>query len=96
MGAAGVVLTSDRDVSYSTIENALHEQGFLDGYLIYIRPARDQLMISIQTISDTFVPASGEEVPTLEVHMYSGRRTGVAYDGRTLEGLVSHDTKLRY
>lgn len=58
--------------------------------------ADQQLMISIQTISDTFVPASGEEVPTLEVHMYSGRRTGVAYDGRTLEGLVSHDTKLRY
>jgi hypothetical protein len=58
--------------------------------------ADQQLMIPIQTISDTFVPALNEEVPTLEVHMYSGRRTGVAYDGRALEGLVSHDTKLRY
>lgn len=64
MGATGVVLTSDRDVSYSTIENALHEQGFLDGYLIHIRPALDQLMISIHVS----VPVSwitGAGVPEL-------------------------------
>lgn len=48
MGTAGVVLTSEQDVSYSTVESALHEQGFLDGYLINIRPDRDHLMISIQ------------------------------------------------
>jgi hypothetical protein len=48
MSTAGVVLTSDRDVPYSTVENALHEQGFLEGYLIHIRPARDRLVISIQ------------------------------------------------
>jgi len=69
MGAAGVVLTSDRGVSYSTIANALHEQGFLDGYLIHIRPARDQLMISIQVsvpvswITETGVP----ELPAEQV-----------------------------
>lgn len=48
VGGAGVVLISDRDVAYPTIEQALHEQGSLDGYSIHIRPARDQLMISIQ------------------------------------------------
>lgn len=64
MGAAGVVLTSDRDVSYSTIEHALHEQGFLDGYLIHIRPARDQLMISIQ-VSVPVLWITGAGVPEL-------------------------------
>lgn len=69
MGAAGVVLTSDRDVSYLTIENALHEQGFLDGYLIQIRPAHDRLLISIQVsvpvlwITDAGVP----ELPAEQV-----------------------------
>lgn len=58
--------------------------------------AVEQLMIPIQTISDTFVPALDEEVPTLEVHMYSGSRAGVVYDGRTLEGIALRDTRLRY
>lgn len=64
MSTAGVVLTSDRDASYSTIENALQEQGFLDGYLIHIRPARDQLMISIQ-VSAPVSWITGAGVPKL-------------------------------
>lgn len=64
MGAPGVVLMSDRDVSYSTVENALHEQGFLDGYLIHISPYRDQLMISIQvSVPVSWISRSG--VPEL-------------------------------
>lgn len=64
MGAPGVVLTSDRDVSYSMIEHALHEQGFLDGYVIHIRPDRDQLMISIQvSVPVSWITAAG--VPKL-------------------------------
>lgn len=64
MGAPGVVLMSDRDVSYSTVEIALHEQGFLDGYLIHISPYRDQLMISIQ-VSVPVSWISGSGVPEL-------------------------------
>jgi hypothetical protein len=64
LGAAGVVLMSDRDVAYSTIEHALHDQGFLDGYLIRIRPARDQLMISIQ-VSVPISWITGAGVPEL-------------------------------
>ncbi len=69
MGAAGVVLTSDRDVSYLTVENALHEQGFLDGYLIGIRPARDQLMISIQvSVPVSWITGAGvPELPAEQV-----------------------------
>lgn len=69
MGAAGVVLTSDRDVSYSTIEDALHEQGFLDGYLIGIRPARDQLVISIQvSVPVSWITGAGvPELPAQQV-----------------------------
>ncbi len=64
MSGPGVVLTSDRDVSYSTVENALHEQGFLDGYLIHISPDRDQLMISIQvSVPVSWITAAG--VPEL-------------------------------
>jgi hypothetical protein len=64
MGAPTMVLTSDRDVSYSTIENALHEQGFLEGYLIRIRPFRDQLEILIQ-VSVPVSWISGSGVPGL-------------------------------
>lgn len=69
MGMAGVVLTSDRDVSYSTIENALHEQGFLDGYVIHIRPARDQLMIWIQvSVPVSWITGAGvPELPAEQV-----------------------------
>ena len=63
------MLTSDRDVSYSTIENALHEEGFLDGYLIYVRPARDQLMISIQvSVPVSWITGAGvPELPAEQV-----------------------------
>lgn len=64
MGALSVVLTSDREISYSTIENALHEQGFLGGYLIHIGPARDQLMISIQ-VAVPVAWISGGPVPDM-------------------------------
>lgn len=69
VGAAGVVLTSDRDVSYSTIENALHEQGFMDGYLIHFRPNRDQMMISIQvSVPVSWITAAGvPELPAEQV-----------------------------
>jgi hypothetical protein len=69
MGAATVVLTSDRDVSYSTIENALHEQGFLDGYQIQIGPTRDQLRISIQvSVPVSWITAAGvPELPAEQV-----------------------------
>ncbi len=68
-GGLVVVLTSDRDVSYSTIENALHEQGILDGYLIQIRPAHDQLMISIQvTVPNKWITGAGvPELPAEQV-----------------------------
>jgi hypothetical protein len=62
----------------------------------FAEPADQQLLIVQQVINDTYVPALGEEVPTLEVHMVSGRRTGAVYDGRTLEGMVLRDTTLRY
>jgi hypothetical protein len=62
----------------------------------FVEAADQQLLIAQQVINDTFVPALNEEVPTLEIHMYSGRRTGAAYDGRTLEGIVLRDTTLRY
>jgi hypothetical protein len=30
------------------------------------------------------------------VHLYAGKRLGVLYDGRTLEGLAWRNTTLRY
>lgn len=69
MGSPGVVMTSERAVSYSTIEDALHEQGILDGYLIHIQPHRDQLMISIQvSVPTTWITAAGvPELPAVQV-----------------------------
>lgn len=69
MGAPGVVLTSDQDVPYSTIENALHAQGFLDGYTIHISPYRDQLMIYIHvSIPVSWITAAGvPELPAEQV-----------------------------
>ncbi len=69
MSTAGVVLTSDRDVLYSTVENALHEQGFLEGYLIHIRPARDRLVISIQvSVPVSWITRAGvPELPAEQV-----------------------------
>ncbi|GAB3598267.1 hypothetical protein GCM10027586_00190 [Kineococcus gypseus] len=69
MGASGVVLRSDRDVPYSMIENALHAQGFLDGYTIHIRPYRDQLMIQIQvSVPVSWITAAGvPELPAEQV-----------------------------
>lgn len=58
--------------------------------------ADQQLLIPQQIINDCYVPPANEEMPELEVHMFSGRRTGVVYDGRTLEGIVRRDTLLLY
>jgi hypothetical protein len=62
----------------------------------FAEPADQQLVIAQQTISDTAVAALNEEVPILEIHMFSGRRTGAVYEGRTLEGMTLRDTTLRY
>jgi len=69
MGAPGVVLTSDQDVPYSTIENALQSQGFLDGCTIHISPYRDQLMIYIQvSVPVSWITATGvPELPAEQV-----------------------------
>lgn len=69
MGAPTVVLASDRDVPYSTVENALHAQGFLDGYAIHISPYRDQLMISIRvSVPVSWITAEGvPELPAEQV-----------------------------
>jgi hypothetical protein len=47
-------------------------------------------------INDSYVPPVHEEPFAHEVHMHSGRRTSVAYDDRTLEGLIRRDTQLLY
>lgn len=69
MSSSGVVLTSDRAISYSAIEDALHGQGILDGYLIHIEPHRDQLMISIQvSVPTAWITAAGvPELPAAQV-----------------------------
>lgn len=69
MGGLCLVLTSDHNVSHSTIENALHEQGVFDGYQIQIRPDRDQLMILIQVnVPITWITGAGiPELPAEQV-----------------------------
>jgi hypothetical protein len=62
----------------------------------FAEPADQQLLIPQQAINDTLLPPANEEMPTLNVYMHSGRRTGVVYDGRTLEGLSWRATTLRY
>jgi hypothetical protein len=62
----------------------------------FAEPADQQLLIPQQAIDDTYVPPLNEEVPSLELYMHSGRRTGAVYDGRTLEGMAWRSTNLRY
>lgn len=64
-GGLGLIFEADRDVSYAAVEHALHEEAFLDGYLINRTATSDgtRVQISVHTPT-TLISADG--VPKLD------------------------------
>jgi len=65
IGAVSVLVRLDRDVTYGKIEDALHQQGFLSGYLINRTTTPQGTEVSI-TLSVPVEWITAEGVPPMD------------------------------